>query len=75
MHANLRKSTNPDGIPGRVLRSCADQLPGLFTSIFSPLLNQFSPHAFMCGVMYHCSCAKKNKLFCLNYYLGIHIVN
>ncbi len=36
---NVRKAAGPDGITGRVLRSCADQLAGLFTSIFNdPLL-------------------------------------
>ncbi len=32
---NIRKAAGPDGITGRVLRSCADQLAGLFTSIFN----------------------------------------
>ncbi len=32
---NVRKAAGPDGITGRVLRSCADQLAGLFTSIFN----------------------------------------
>ncbi len=27
---NVRKAAGPDGITGRVLRSCADQLAGLF---------------------------------------------
>ncbi len=35
---NVRKSAGPDGITGRVLRSCADQLAGLFTSIFNEYL-------------------------------------
>lgn len=35
---NVRKAAGPDGIPGRVLRSCADQLAGLFTSIFNESL-------------------------------------
>ncbi len=32
---NVRKAAGPDGIIGRVLRSFADQLAGLFTSIFN----------------------------------------
>ncbi len=32
---NVRKAAGPDGITGRILRSCADQLAGLFTSIFN----------------------------------------
>ncbi len=34
----VRKAAGPDGITGRVLRSCADQLAGLFTSIFNESL-------------------------------------
>ncbi len=43
---NIRKAAGPDGITGRVLRSCADQLAGLFTSsLMSPLLPLwFPPH-------------------------------
>lgn len=32
---NARKATGPDGIPGRVLKSCAAQLAGVFTHIFN----------------------------------------
>ncbi len=35
---NVRKAAGPDGITGRVLRSCADQLAGLSTSIFNESL-------------------------------------
>ncbi len=35
---NVRKAAGPDGITGHVLRSCADQLAGLFTSIFNESL-------------------------------------
>ncbi len=35
---NVRKEAGPDGITGRVLRSCADQFAGLFTSIFNESL-------------------------------------
>ncbi len=35
---NVRKAAGPDEITGRVLRSCADQLAGLFTSIFNESL-------------------------------------
>ncbi len=35
---NIRKAAGPDGITGRILRSCADQLAGLFTSIFNESL-------------------------------------
>ncbi|TWW61216.1 uncharacterized protein LOC130525978 [Takifugu flavidus] len=32
---NPRKAAGPDGIPGRVLRACAEQLAGIFTDIFN----------------------------------------
>ncbi len=35
---NIRKAARPDGITGIVLRSCAYQLAGLFTSIFNESL-------------------------------------
>ncbi len=35
---NVRKAAGPDGFTGRILRSCADQLAGLFTSIFNESL-------------------------------------
>ncbi len=35
---NVRKAAGPDRITGRVLRTCADQLAGLFTSIFNESL-------------------------------------
>ncbi len=41
---NVRKAAGPDGITRRVLRSCADQLAGLFTSSMSPSLALWFPH-------------------------------
>ncbi len=35
---NVRKAAGPDGISGSVLRACADQLAGLFLSIFNESL-------------------------------------
>ncbi|MGL5293142.1 MAG: hypothetical protein ACRC9V_05165, partial [Aeromonas sp.] len=32
---NAHKAAGPDGIPGRVLRACAEQLAGVFTDIFN----------------------------------------
>ncbi|KAK3530672.1 hypothetical protein QTP86_031659, partial [Hemibagrus guttatus] len=32
---NARKAAGPNGIPGRVLRACAEQLAGVFTDIFN----------------------------------------
>ena len=32
---NIHKATGPDGLPGRVLKACADQLASVFTDIFT----------------------------------------
>ncbi|XDV11181.1 hypothetical protein PO909_000189 [Leuciscus waleckii] len=32
---NPRKAAGPDGVPGKVLRACADQLTGILTKIFN----------------------------------------
>ena len=32
---NIHKAVGLDGLPGRVLRACADQLAGVFTDIFN----------------------------------------
>ncbi len=37
---NPRKATGPDGILGRVLRECADQMAGVFTMILNQSLSQ-----------------------------------
>ena len=37
---NSRKAAGPDGVAGRVLKDCADQLAGVFTKIFNQSLSQ-----------------------------------
>jgi hypothetical protein len=37
---NPRDAADPDGIPSRILRACADQLAGVFTDIFNLSLSQ-----------------------------------
>uniref|UniRef100_A0A3P9IGT3 Reverse transcriptase domain-containing protein n=1 Tax=Oryzias latipes TaxID=8090 RepID=A0A3P9IGT3_ORYLA len=37
---NPRKAAGPDGVPGRVLKDCADQLAGVLTRIFNQSLAQ-----------------------------------
>ncbi|KAK0152183.1 RNA-directed DNA polymerase from mobile element jockey [Merluccius polli] len=39
---NPRKTTGPDGVPGKILRACADQLAQVFTTIFNLSLAQAS---------------------------------
>ena len=42
----LHEAAAPDGIHGRILRACADQLAGVFTDIFNHTLSQSAvPHA------------------------------
>ena len=44
---NIRKAAGPDGLPGRVLRACADQLAGVFTDIFNmSLIESVIPACF-----------------------------
>ena len=37
---NIHKAAGPDGIPGDVLRACAEQLAGIFTVIYNLALSQ-----------------------------------
>ncbi len=63
----IRKAAGPDGITGRVLRSCADQLAGLFTSIFNEsLATSVVPTSFKKSVII--PVPKNSKPSCLNDY-------
>ncbi len=62
---NIRKAVGPDGIPGRVLRACAFQLPGGFTDIFNLSLSlSVVPSCFKKSTIV--PIPKKNKITCLN---------
>ncbi len=64
---NIRKAAGPDGITGRVLRSCTDQLAGLFTSIFNEsLATSVVPTSFKKSVII--PVPKNSKPSCLNDY-------
>ena len=41
---NIHKSAGPDGLPGRVLKACADQLSSVFTDIFNLSLTESEIH-------------------------------
>ena len=44
---NMHKAVGPDGLPGRVLRACVDQLAGVFTDIFNmSLIESVIPTCF-----------------------------
>ncbi len=71
---NVRKAAGPDGITGRVLRSCADQLAGLFTSIFNEsLATSVVPTSFKKSVII--PVPKNNKNSCLNDYRPVALTS
>ncbi len=64
---NVRKAAGPDGITGHVLRPCADQIAGLFTSIFNDsFTTSVVPTSFKKSVII--PVPKNNKPSCLNDY-------
>ncbi|KAK0154258.1 putative RNA-directed DNA polymerase from transposon BS [Merluccius polli] len=67
---NPRKAAGPDGITGRVLRTCADQLAPVFTEIFNLSLSQcIIPTCFKCSTIV--PVPKKPRPSCLNDYRPI----
>ncbi len=71
---NIRKAAGPGGITGRVLRSCADQLAGLFTSIFNEsLATSVVPTSFKKSVII--PVPKHSKPSCLNDYSPVALTS
>ncbi len=71
---NIRKAARPDGITGRILRSCADQLAGLFTSIFNEsLATSVIPTSFKKSVII--PVPKNSKPSCLNDYRPVALTS
>ncbi len=71
---NVRKAAGPDGITGRVLRSCADQLAGLFTSIFNEsLATSVVPTSIKKSVII--PVPKNSKPSCLNDYRPVALTS
>ncbi len=71
---NVRKAAGPDGITGHVLRSCADQLAGLFTSIFNEsLATSVVPTSFKKSIII--PVPKNNKPSCLNDYRPVALTS
>ncbi|GAA6111721.1 uncharacterized protein LOC107695764 [Tachysurus ichikawai] len=71
---NVRKAAGPDGISGLILRSCADQLAGLFTSIFNEsLATSVVPTSFKKSVII--PVPKNNKPSCLNDYRPVALTS
>ncbi len=71
---NVRKAAGPDGITGHVLRSCADQIAGLFTSIFNEsLATSVVPTSFKKYVII--PVPKNSKPSCLNDYRPVALTS
>ncbi len=71
---NVRKAAGPDGITGRVLRSCADQLAGLFTSIINEsLATSVVPTSFKKSFII--PVPKNSKPSCLNDYRPVALTS
>ena len=64
---NIHKAAGPDGLPGRVLRACADQLASVFTDIFNMSLTEsVIPTCFKQTTIV--PVLKNTKATCLNEY-------
>ena len=71
---NPRKSSGPDGVPGRVLRGCADQLAEVFTSIFNLSLHLSEvPTCFKQATII--PIPKKTSVTCLNDYRPVALTS
>ncbi|XP_051554708.1 uncharacterized protein LOC127441387 [Myxocyprinus asiaticus] len=71
---NIRKAAGPDGISGRVLRACADQLAPVFTEIFKLSLEQsVIPTCFKQSVIV--PVPKKPQPSCLNDYRPVALTS
>ena len=64
---NIHKAAGPDGLPGRVLRACADQLASLVTDTFNLSLSEsVIPTCFKQTTIV--PVPKNTKVTCLNDY-------
>ncbi|XP_051899168.1 uncharacterized protein LOC127585608 [Pristis pectinata] len=71
---NTRKASGPDGVPGCVLRSCADQLAEVFPDIFNlSLLQSQVPTCFKKTTII--PVPKKSKVTCLNDYRPVALTS
>eukprot|EP00061_Rhincodon_typus_P014864 g42209.t1 len=71
---NPKKATGPDGVPGRALRSCADQLVEVFTDIFN--LSLLQAEVFTCFKKTTIiPVPKKAHAMCLNNYHPIALTS
>ena len=60
IQVNIHKATGPDGLPGHVLKACADQLASVFTDIINLSLSEsVIPTCFKQTT--HNPCAQEHK--------------
>ena len=71
---NIHKAAGPDGLPGRVLRACADQLAAVFTDIFNmSLIESVIPTCFKQTTIV--PVPKNTKVTCLNDYRPVALTS
>ncbi|KAI3356762.1 hypothetical protein L3Q82_003441 [Scortum barcoo] len=71
---NTRKAPGPDGIPGRALKVCADQLADVFADIFNmSMLQSVVPTCFKETIIV--PVPKKTKILCLNDYRPVALTS
>jgi hypothetical protein len=71
---NIHKAAGPYGLPGRVLRACADQLAGVFTDIFNmSLIESVIPTCFKQTTIV--LVPKNTKATCLNDYIPVALTS
>ena len=71
---NIHKAAEQDGLPGRILRVCADQLASVFTDIFNLSLTQsVIPTCFKQTTIVHVP--KNAKVTCLNDYRHVALTS
>ena len=74
---NIHKAAGPDGLPGRVLKACADQLARFFTDIFNLSLTESVIPTYMFQADHHSPCAqgREAKVTCLNDYRPVALTS
>ena len=71
---NIHKAAGPDGLPGRVLRACVDQLAGVFTDLFNvSLIESVIPICFKQTTVV--PVPKNTKATCLNDYRPVALTS
>ena len=69
---NIHKAAGPDGLPGRVLQACADQLASVFTDIFNLSLSVIPTCFKQTSIL---PVHKNTKVTCLNYYRPVALIS